>query len=172
MCPASLPRSSANPPKFWRGLGLPRPPDRVRGFQPSVSAIDQEFEARHYPQPRSGYRPVRLSGSTAAGRLRLRPEFPETSSKSLCRNPDLLFSFDGDRVLVRDLSSGRSIRASVQIVGMLDLFRRPVPPEAVAAALPFNRQSVLGEIERLRAAGLLVSPEVARRKQSRLKAWN
>jgi SagB-type dehydrogenase family enzyme len=92
--------------------------------------------------------------------------------RRLALNPDLLICWREGRLLFRDLSSGRGIRASPEVVTVLDLFRRPRTAQAAARALPgFKEASVLRGVEELARKGLLLPAGEARRLASRVAAF-
>ena len=90
----------------------------------------------------------------------------------LVRNPDLLISWSAGELLVDDVRSGKSFAASPDTILLLDAFRGPQNPSAVADALPdYDRASVLRSIGRFRRLGLLIPESEGRRRLSRIKAW-
>jgi SagB-type dehydrogenase family enzyme len=91
----------------------------------------------------------------------------------LLRSPDLLIAWSPAGLIVRDLAGQREIRASSQIVTLLDLFGRARSPEEAAAALPdYERRSVLRGIRRLKDLGLLLPESDGKSRRSLLAAWN
>jgi SagB-type dehydrogenase family enzyme len=95
-----------------------------------------------------------------------------TASSRLVRNPDLLLCWKEERLLVRDLDTGKALRASSQIVLLLDLFSRPRSAADAAAALEgYQKRSVLSAIGRLSRLGLLLPERLAAGRRSRIRAW-
>ena len=90
----------------------------------------------------------------------------------LVRNPDLLVSWSAGELLVEDVRSGKSFAASPDTILLLDAFRGPRNPSAVADALPdYDRASVLRSVGRLQRLGLLIPESEGRRRISRIQAW-
>jgi SagB-type dehydrogenase family enzyme len=90
----------------------------------------------------------------------------------LVRNPDLLISWSEGELLVEDLRSGKGFGVSPESILLLDSFKGPRSPSAVADSLPdYDRASVLRSIGRFRRLGLLVPEPEGRRRLSRIKAW-
>jgi len=90
----------------------------------------------------------------------------------LVRNPDLLISWNEGELLVEDLRSGKGFGVSPESILLLDSFKGPRSPSAVADALPdYDRASVLRSIGRFRRLGLLIPELEGRRRLSRVKAW-
>ena len=90
----------------------------------------------------------------------------------LVRNPDLLISWSEGELLVEDLRSGKGFGVSPESILLLDSFKGPRNPSAVADALPdYDRASVLRSIARFRRLGLLIPESEGRRRLSRIKAW-
>ena len=90
----------------------------------------------------------------------------------LVRNPDLLISWSEGDLLVEDLRGGKGFGVSPETILLLDSFKGPRSPSAVAAALPdYDRASVLRSIGKLRRLGLLIPEREGRRRFSRIKAW-
>ena len=93
--------------------------------------------------------------------------------RRLLRSPDLLLAWSGGRLRIRDLTEKREILASPEIVSLLSVFDRARGPnEAVDLLRGYQRSSVLSGIRRLERLHLLLPEEEARRRRSRLAAWN
>ncbi len=90
----------------------------------------------------------------------------------LVRNPDLLVSWSEGELLVEDLRSGKGFAASPETILLLESFKGPRSPTAVAGSLPdYDRESVLQSIGKFRRLGLLIPEREGRRRLSRIKAW-
>lgn len=93
-------------------------------------------------------------------------------SLALARNPDLLMTWEGERLLVKNLSNGDEIRGTAEVVSVLNAFHRPRTVESAADALAgYERASVVRAARRLQKLGLLLPAKAASRRVSRLKAW-
>lgn len=80
--------------------------------------------------------------------------------------------WEGDRLLVKNLSNGDEIRGTAAVVSVLNAFHRPRTLESAATALDgYERASVLRAVRRLLKLGLLLPAKVASRRVLRLKAW-
>jgi len=91
---------------------------------------------------------------------------------NVARNPEILFCWSGERLLVQDLGSGNSFFVSPQTILLLDLFGRPRSSETAAKILSeYEKKSVLKSVRRLARLGLLIPEKDARRRTSRLKLW-
>jgi SagB-type dehydrogenase family enzyme len=81
-------------------------------------------------------------------------------------------TWEGDRLLVKNLSNGDEIRGTDDVVSALNAFYRPRTAESAANALAdYERASVLRTVRRLLKLGLLLPAKQASRRVSRLKAW-
>jgi len=90
----------------------------------------------------------------------------------LALNPDLLIYWGEGRLLVRDLSSGREVLASPEVVTLLDLFRQARTAQAAARALPgYKERSVRKGIEELARHGLLLPAREVLKRASRIAAF-
>ena len=91
----------------------------------------------------------------------------------LVRNPDLLISWSEGELFVEELRSGEVFSVSPDTVLLLDSFKGPRKPAAVADSLPdYDRRSILRSIGRFRRLGLLIPEREGRRRRSRIEAWN
>ncbi len=90
----------------------------------------------------------------------------------LVRNPDLLISWSEGELFVEDVRTGESFAVSPEAILLLDSFKGPRAPAAVAGALPdYDRRSVLRSVARFRRLGLLIPEREGRRRLSRIRAW-
>jgi SagB-type dehydrogenase family enzyme len=91
----------------------------------------------------------------------------------LARHPDLLFCWSRGRLLARNLETGTTVLGGAEIAATLGLFDEPISPAAAAAKLPlYATQSIRRWIEELRRLGFLIPAKEARRRVSRIEAWN
>ena len=90
----------------------------------------------------------------------------------LCRNPNLLVFWRGNRLLVKNLESGRGVFGTSALLELLDRFGKPSSEQKVAKAFEgYATGSVAGVIRRLRRLGFLLSPADAARRTSHIDAW-
>jgi SagB-type dehydrogenase family enzyme len=90
----------------------------------------------------------------------------------LRRNPNLLVSWKGSRLSVRNLETGKSIIGTTALIELLDRFSKPLNERRAAGGfLAYDRLSVARAIRRLRSLGLLLPTAEAVRRTSHIDAW-
>lgn len=94
------------------------------------------------------------------------------AGRRILRNPDLVVFWDGEGLVARVLESGISVRASPEVISVLDLFGRPCRVEdAVSALREYEPPSLRRTIKTLARLGLLLSEREARTRISRTSSW-
>ena len=90
----------------------------------------------------------------------------------LVRSPNLLVSWKGTRLSVKNLESGKGVLGTPALVELLDRFGEPSPEKEVARGLEgYDGRSVEAAIRRLRGLGFLLPPAQAGRRTSHIDAW-
>lgn len=90
----------------------------------------------------------------------------------LVRSPNLLISWKGRRLSVKNLESGRGVLGTPALVELLDRFGEPSPASEVASGLEgYDGRSVAAAIRRLRGLGFLLPAAQAARRTTHIDAW-
>ena len=90
----------------------------------------------------------------------------------LLRNPNLLVSWKGGRVAVKNLESGTGVLGTSDLVELLGRFATPLSEKAVAREFErYDKRSVATAIRRLRALGFLLPVAEAARRTAHIDAW-
>ena len=90
----------------------------------------------------------------------------------LVRSPNLLVSWKGTRLSVKNLEGGKGVLGTPALVELLDRFGEPSPEKEVARGLEgYDRRSVEAAIRHLRGLGFLLPAAQAARKTSHIDAW-
>lgn len=90
----------------------------------------------------------------------------------LVRSPNLLISWKGTRLSVKNLESGQRVFGTPALVELLDRFGKPAPEKEVASELEgYDGRSVESAIRRLRGLGFLLPAVQAARRTSHIDAW-
>jgi SagB-type dehydrogenase family enzyme len=91
----------------------------------------------------------------------------------LARHPDLLLCWSKGRLLAKNLETGTTVLGGAEIAAILGLFDRPSSLRAAAKRLTvYAPESIRRWIDELRRIGFLIPEKDARRRVSRLAAWN
>lgn len=90
----------------------------------------------------------------------------------LRRNPNLLISWKGKRLTVKNLDSGARVSGNSDLVKLLDRFSEPREEKEAAARLEgYEARSVAAAVSRLRGLGFLLPAAQAARRVSHIDAW-
>ena len=90
----------------------------------------------------------------------------------LRRNPNLLVSWKGTRLSVKNLESGVRVLGTPSLVELLHRFGEPSPEKEVAKGLEgYDGRSVAAAIRRLKDLGFLLPTAEAACRTSRIDAW-
>lgn len=90
----------------------------------------------------------------------------------LLRNPNLLVSWKGKRLTVKNLDSGKRVSGGPDLVKLLDRFSEPLEEKEAAGGLEeYEGRSVAAAVRRLRGLGFLLPEAQAARRLSHIDAW-